>query len=67
MGPRIILFISDTTQYTGYNHTRIVRLLAWLAILSIAVWALVVLSYFIRLTARLVIFLSSRHKRERHA
>jgi len=48
MNQVVLAALADPGQYTGQNHTRIVELLAILAILSIVIWTFVLLSLIVR-------------------
>jgi hypothetical protein len=56
---------ADINYFTGFEATRIQTLLIVLSLLSLSVWALVLISLLIRMTAKAIIAYrsKSRHRR----
>jgi isoprenylcysteine carboxyl methyltransferase (ICMT) family protein YpbQ len=65
MKTELLLAVVAASEYTGFEHTRIIGLLTVLAFISVAVWVIVGLSFIIRQCAVLTIRLV-RYSRKRH-
>lgn len=51
----VLLATVNPTQFTGYQHTQIISLLTVLSLVSVVVWALVLLSIMMRFVATILV------------
>jgi O-antigen/teichoic acid export membrane protein len=65
MDIELLSAIATINEYTGFERTRVIGLLTVLAFISVAMWAVVVVSIVIRQCAVVVIRLI-RYSRKRH-
>ena len=61
MADQLARLISNGNGFTGYDHTRLLNLLAFLAALSIVVWGMVIVSIMLRFGARAFLGRKDKH------
>ena len=62
---QLLASTADINYFTGFESMRIQNLLLFLSILSLVVWALVILSIVIRFSAKIMLIYRTRNRSNR--